>query len=90
MGHFIATLAYRVLAASTLGYVMQLLPLRTDWETLQEKELRRMVRGPFAWVPAPWLTRSQWVVPLPSRFVHLQLLHQATALKTSRRWLAAA
>ena len=49
-----------------------------------------MVRGPFAWVPAPWLTRSQWVVPLPSRFVHLQLLHQATALKTSRRWPAAA
>jgi len=90
LGHRLTGVAYRMLAVSCLGYVMQILPERRDWEELQHPHLRLLFRGPGNWIPMDWLTRPTCHVRLPSTVVNLQFLHSATLTRAAVTSLALA
>ena len=85
LGHFRTALAFKIFAASTFGYLMQLLPIRPDWGEVQSKAFRAMVRGPADWMPRGWWSRRQQVIPLPPPFIDFETYHKASLLRVAAR-----
>ena len=63
---------------------MQLTPSRSDWSSLQEAAGRKLVCGPYNWIPAAWLFDRRADVSLPSTMVDLNALHEAVLIRTAK------
>ena len=84
LGMFMTGLAYRIFALSTLSFIMQLTPVRQDWDQLQEDIGRKLAPGPYNWIPPRWLFDHRSDMTLPSMFVDLRALHDSVLIRTAR------
>ena len=83
LGINLTCIAYKIFAASTLSYVMQVSPIRGSWPQLQDEIGPQLVRGPHRWIPPSWLFDRRSDMPLPSSFVDVGVLHEAVLIRTA-------
>ena len=79
-GHFFTTLFFRIYAATVFSHLMQIFEPR-DWQELQSKAIRQLVKGPKDWLPISWATAPVSGTPPPCQFQDLHVLHEAILMR---------
>lgn len=87
LGITLALLAFRMLAASVLAYIMQLSPMR-NWDAEQAFSVRQLLPGPHQWIPWRWVVQTPPDFPLPIAMPSIAEAHLATLRRTSRLTLS--
>lgn len=81
LGIAISLLAFRMLAVSVLGYLMQLSPPRA-WDSEQEFAVRQFLPGPHRFVPWQWSVESSAEFTLPINMARISEEHLAASCIT--------